>query len=76
MLRNSETKNRWKRRKKNEIAKTSRIVDFHCMIYGQAGFLYLSMKWLQTCVSVREVLSQLLQVPSQLKPIIGGTRHL
>lgn len=29
MLRNSETKNRWKRRKKNEIAKTSRIVDCH-----------------------------------------------
>lgn len=38
MLRNSETKNRWKRRKKNEIAKTSRIVDCHCMIYGQIGF--------------------------------------
>lgn len=64
MLRNSETKNRWKRRKKNEMAKTSRIVYCHCMIYGQIGFFITKYEMVTNlCISLRG------SVPASTSPL-------
>lgn len=65
MLSNSETQNRWKRRKNHKFAKISRIVDFHCMILIWSSWFFITKYEMVTnlCISPRG------SVPASTSPL-------